>query len=266
MRANIVSEFRKVTATSLWWILALGIAGYMAFIAAALGFGAGTPVDEGGLAVPGADPAAVATSIYGLAPTLGYVFPLVMGALAITTEYRHRTISATFLAEPRRGRVLAAKLIVQCGLGALYGLLGTAAAVGVGALVLNVVDVDPMLGSSEVWTAIGMSVVALAVWGMVGVGFGTLVPNQVASIVLILAFTQFLEPMVRVGLTLVDALAPVAKFLPGAAAEAMVGSSLYSTSAGLDLLERWQGSLVMLAYVVVFAVIGNYLTLRRDVS
>lgn len=268
MRAVLVSEWRKITSTSLWWILGIGIFAYMGFIAAMLGFATSVPAEQGGMGGPeGAaiDPVALATSIYGLAPTLGYVFPLVMGALAVTTEFRHRTITATFLAEPRRERVLGAKFAVQAAVGALYGVLGTAGAVAAGALTLTVVGDPTYLGHSEVWVSIAFSVLALALWGMVGVGFGTLVPNQVASIVSILAFTQLVEPMVRLGLSVVDQISFLAKFLPGAAAEAMVGTSLYSVTGGLDLLTRWQGALVLLGYAVVFALIGSR-TLRRDVT
>lgn len=59
-----------------------------------------------------------------------------VGALLVTTEYRHRTITPTLLAEPNRDRVVAAKLLVGAGLGLVFGLLGTAATTAAGASVL----------------------------------------------------------------------------------------------------------------------------------
>lgn len=269
MSAALVSELRKVLSTQLWWILTLGMAAYMAFLAAVLGF---SLVAEGSGAMTG-DPSAapmearaVAESVYTVAPSLGYVFPLVMGALAMTSEFRHKTITPTLLAEPRRSVVLAAKLIVQAGVGAVLGVVGTMAAVGTGAAVLAAADRPTLLGDAGIWQNLGWSVVALAVWGLIGVGLGTLMPNQVASVVVILAFTQFVEPIARFGLGAVESLADVAKFLPGAAAEALVGSSLYSATGMADLLSRWQGGLVLVAYALVFALVGRFTTLARDVT
>lgn len=266
MRAALVSELRKTLSTQLWWILAVVMAGYMAFLAAVLGLSlaAEVPPEQGGF--PPMDPQDVADSLYTLAPSLGYVFPLIMGALAVTGELRHKTITPTFLAEPRRSVVLGAKLLVQAGVGAALGLLGTAAAVVAGAVVLRVMGEPTMLDVSATWVTFVWCVVALALWGVIGVGLGALIPNQIASVVVILAFTQFVEPILRMGLAASDLTADAAKFLPGAAAEALVGSSFYATTGMAELLGRWEGGVVLLAYAVAFALLGRATTFRRDVT
>lgn len=265
----VVSEWRKVLTTPLWWLLALGTVAYLALVSAGLAFTFTLAPDE--MAASGGEqmeiPAeALATSLYTLGPVVGYVFPLVAGAMAMTGEWRHHTITPTLLAQPSRGKVLTAKLLVNGLFGAFYGLLGTGAAVVAGAGVLALAGEPTGLDQGDVWVTLVWSVVALALWGVIGVAVGTLVPNQLAAVLLILGFTQFLEPLVRLGLAAFDATSRVAVFLPGAAAEALVGSSLYSASGLTDLLTRWQGGLVMLAYVAVLAVAGRLTTMRRDVS
>ena len=47
------------------------------------------------------------------------------------------------------------------------------------------------------------------------VGLGTLVTNQVAALVIVIAFTQFVEPILRVAASLSDITANIGKFLPG---------------------------------------------------
>lgn len=270
MRPALVSELRKVTSTQLWWILAVVMGGYMAFMAAVLAFSLtseqGASGMTGGMSTEQLDPVAVAESVYTVAPALGYVFPLVMGALAMTGEFRHQTLTPTFLAQPRRTTVLAAKLVVQAAVGALFGVLGVVGAVGAGAGVLWLLDEPLVLDQGGIWVSLAWSVVALAIWGVIGVGVGTLLPNQVASVVVILAFTQFVEPILRIGLAAVDGLADVARFLPGAAAEALVGASLYSTTGLAELLPRWAGAAVLVAYAVAFAAVGRVTTLSRDVT
>ena len=68
---------------------------------------------------------------------------------------------------------------------------------------------------------------AAALWAVLGAAFGSVVPNQVAAIVVILAFTQLVEPIARLALGAFDLTDGVAKFLPGAAADALIGASLF---------------------------------------
>jgi ABC-type transport system involved in multi-copper enzyme maturation permease subunit len=110
-------------------------------------------------------------------------------------------------------------------------------------------------------------VLAMALWAVVGVGVGVLVPSQVGSIVGILAFTQFVEPIVRTAAAFVEPLAEVAKFLPGAASDALVGASFYSAFSGdANSLEWWQGGLVLVGYAVLSLGIGAATFWRRDVT
>ena len=119
MRAALLAEHRKLVSTRIWWILALAMAGYLAFIGGVLALSATvTPPGEGAPQLGGID---AALSTYGVINAIGYVFPLVVGTLAVTTEHRHRTIEQTYLAEPRRGVVLVAKLLARDAAGHLVG-------------------------------------------------------------------------------------------------------------------------------------------------
>ncbi|KHL18893.1 ABC-2 family transporter [Mumia flava] len=265
MSTAIRAELRKWTSTRMWWILLLVMAAYMAFLAAVLGFSLTVaPEQQGAVPLTGVE---AATTVYSIGNGLGYVFPLLAGALAMTGEFRYQTITPSLLAEPRRSVFLSAKVVVALLIGLVFGLVGTLSTVAVGAPILAWQGDGAFLGSSDVIVPVLLSVVALAVWAFVGVGVGTLITNQVAAIVVVLAFTQFVEPIVRVGLSAVDSLASAAQFLPGAASEALVGASTYASfgSSG-DVLGRLPGALVFLAYGVVFALVGRFTTLRRDIT
>lgn len=261
LRPTLRSELRKITTTRLWWILLIGLAAYMAFLGAVLAFSLTAATGDSALT-----PREVTGAVYTLGTSLGYGFPLIVGALVVTSEFRHQTVTPTFLHQPVRDTVLVAKLLAAGAVGLLYGVAGTAGAIVAGAPVIALQDVPTRLGEPDTWVSAAFSVVALTLWALIGVGLGTLLRDQVAAIVTVLAFTQFVEPLLRIGLSAVDGLDVVARFLPGAAAEAVAGSSIYSSGNGLDLLPRWAGIVVMLAYVVVFAVVGRRTTLHRDIT
>lgn len=273
MRAALVAEYRKFVTTRMWWVLLVTMGLYMAFLAAVMAFSFAQDPSGGMGSIAGDDAPPVVLSsldialgVYTLAPTLGYVFPLIIGSLSVTGEFRHMTITPTFLAEPRRSVVLGAKLIASLPIGFFYGLAGSLSTVAAGAAVLSLMGEDPMLTDPVVQRTMAYSVLALTIWGLVGVGFGAALKNQVVSIVVVLAFTQLVEPILRVALSMIDAVQGVAKWLPGAAGEAITGSSLYSISGLNDLLPRWQGVLVLMTYGLVLAGIGRFTTFRRDIT
>lgn len=270
MRAALVTEYRKLTTTRLWWVLLVTMAGYMAFLGAVMAFfltaEGGATTGPTGEPAPPLDPVTAARTIYTLAPTLGYVFPVVVGALAVTSEYRYMTITPTFLAEPRRTTVLVAKLLSSLPVGLVFGVVGTLSTVAAGAGVLALRGEPTALGDGEVLRTIGLSVLVLAVWTLVGVGFGSALTHQVAAIVTLLAFTQLVEPTLRLVMGVVEPLAGLAKWLPGAAGEAVTGVSFYSSTGLNDLLPWWQGLLVLLGYGLVLAAVGRVTSLRRDIT
>lgn len=268
----IRSETLKLTTTRLWWVLLVILVGYVGFTAALLAGLFGALGDQLG-SQPGAPVITDATLpplVYSSVTAVGYVFPLILGALAVTGEFRYQTLTPTFLAEPRRTVVFGAKALVLGIIGAIYAIAGLVVTVGLGAPILALTGVDPALGSSDTWALAARAVLAMALWAVVGVGLGTLIPNQVASIVVVLAFTQFVEPILRLGTSIWDWTAEVGRFLPGAASDALVGASVF-TGLGMGTtavapLEWWQGGLVLAGYAALVSAIGLATTWRRDVT
>ncbi|GEP27445.1 ABC transporter permease [Cryobacterium levicorallinum] len=272
---SIAAEFAKIFTTRLWWILALVLFGYIGLLAGGLaalfsGLQSGVispdTVNTGGGALSGFG--SLPPIIYSFASSVGYVFPVLIGALATTGEFRHQTLTPTFLAIPRRGVVLGAKTVTLLLVGAAFGLIALAASVGIGGGVMSAFGVDALLLDSETWLLVARSVLAMALWAAIGVGLGVLVPNQVASIVIVLAFTQFVEPLLRLAASFLEVTAKIGNFLPGAASDALVGASIFTVMnpAGAAPLDWWQGGLVLLGYALVATVIGYAVSWKKDVS
>lgn len=268
--AAVRAETAKITSTRMWWVLALVLFVYVLSMAGGLAaiLGAGADGSLPGMTTTGTMPTTgLAPLIYSFASSIGYVFPVLLGALAVTGEVRHQTLTPTFLATPKRGVVLSAKLLVLLGFGALFGVIGLVASVGGGGAALAAFGVETELGSSDTWAMFARLVLAMALWAAVGIGLGSVVTNQVAVIVIVIAFTQFIEPVLRSVGALADWLADIVRFLPGAASDTLVGTSIFGLVAPTsDRLEWWVGALILAGIAAVLTAIGALTTWRRDVT
>lgn len=270
LNRSVSGEWRKITATKTWWVLALTFLLYAALMAAPFGAIFGSLLDDG-------DPLSVDSPgklIYSTTATLGYVIPLVFGALAATNELRHNTLGVTFSVEPKRGVVLWAKTIALLLVGVVFALAGLAGALGAGASLLALGDVSTGLAEATTWLLLARVVVVIGLWAVIGFGMGLIVKNQAFAIVLAIAFTQFLEPVARMVAQFWDWTATLGKYLPGAAMDSFVGVSILNDMSSTDpsapqtiqSLSQGGGLIVLVIYAVVFCLIGWVLRLRADVS
>lgn len=258
------AEITKITSTRMWWVLALIMVGYVALVA-----GGGGALISAVIAEAPVGSVSVPRLVYSFAASIGYVFPVLFGALAVTAEFRHRTLTPAFLVTPRRSIVLWAKLTVLFVGGALFGVLALVAAVVPGAIALSLGGVGTALDDPETWLMFARILLAMALWAAIGAGLGVLVPSQVAAIVIVLAFTQFIEPILRFATAFADWTAAIGRFLPGAASDALVGTSFFALSQGMtgtDPLPWWGGALVLLAIAAVATTVGWLTSWRRDVN
>ena len=267
------SELTKQFTTAIWWILALVLLIYVGATAAGLAgvFGgvASGAIGADQTSGPAPDSSTLPALIYSLATSVGFVFPLLIGTLLVTGEFRHKTLTPTFLATPRRGVALGGKLTAGIVMGLAYAAVALVAAIAPGAGILAAFGIDTRLTDPDTWALIGRMVLALVLWVLIGIGVGTLIRNQVATVVGVLAFTQFIEPILRTVSSFVDGFDEVGRYLPGAASDALVGASIFSGLAGAgggETLAWWIGGLVLLGYAVVFLLLGWLFSWRRDVS
>ena len=106
---SLGAEFQKVLTTRMWWLLAIVLVAYVALMSGGLGAFLGWAVQNpDAAAATGSDTALppgveLAPLLYSFASSIGYVFPVLLGALAVTTEFRHRTL--TTVSARSRGRV-----------------------------------------------------------------------------------------------------------------------------------------------------------------
>lgn len=249
----LAAELLKLRTTRTPWVL-FGITVLISGLIAA-GF-----AGFGGLDADNEDTPALAlaqaASFFGILTT-------VVGILLVTNEYRHGTVMTTFLAEPRRERVLGAKLVVALLTGAVFGLAAMAISTLVAAPWLAARD-EPSLLTGELLEGSGRVVLAYALSAALGAAVGAILQNQVGAIITVFVWFLIVESIIGVisGLIFADELGdpdPVTPYLPGSALGGIVGGE------GNEFMLRggW-AALLALAYVVGLSLLGALSMTRRD--
>ena len=265
MTALVRAELKKVLSTRLWWGLLIGAVVFSAVQSLANAVVAGMDAGGGMGTMPGLESAEAVRSVYPMAMFTGtYMFALVLGITGMTGEYRHQTITSTFLVSPRRARVVMAKILAHTLMGLLYGVVGMLTVLVVGGATMSIRGYGLGLDADRLWLTSVLAVLAVTIWTVLGIGVGTLIRNQVAAIVAALLFTFLVEPLVTFAVTAIEQvdLDGVVKWLPSNASSALMEPA----DTMLDYLDWWAGGLVLLGYGLVLAALGIVLSVRRDVS
>ncbi|MFC7642507.1 ABC transporter permease subunit [Streptosporangium lutulentum] len=119
-------------------------------------------------------------NVYNMAQQ-AYIFTFVLGVLGMTGEYRHQTITWSFLVTPVRGRVVTAKLVAYGLIGLLVAAGSTLVTFGAGAALLAAGG-HPMT-TPDLPAVLAGTTLSIALYAVFGVALGALIRNQVAAIV-----------------------------------------------------------------------------------
>ena len=245
------AEWTKLFTTRVWIGLLLGSCVLVAGFAVLLTAFAGDAESE----LPAVGTEAYEALAFATAANVVVLF-LILGIIGMTQEYRHRTATPTFLTTPRRGQVVVAKLVAYALAAAPFALLVLAVNYVVVALHAGARGAAPALTGDNLRVLAG-SGLALVIYAVIGVGVGALLRNQVGAIVGSLVYLFVVEPVVRQ----IPATSGAYKWMPGGALEALT-----ATFQGPDLLEAWQGGLLLLGYGLLAALLGTLFAVRRDIT
>lgn len=181
---------------------------------------------------------------------------LLLGMILVTNEFRHGTIARTLLATPRRGRLVAIKLLAGAATGAGLMLITLVVTASTAVVWLGILDVPLVLG--EATDAALRAVVGAVLAGVLGAAIGSAVHSQVGALVGALVWIFVAEPLCWALLGLLD-VGGVAEYLPAAS----LGGIVDSGGGGLP----FAGSVGMaLAWAALATVLAVLRTSRRDIT
>jgi ABC-type transport system involved in multi-copper enzyme maturation permease subunit len=247
MRHEIRSEFRKLRTTRTVW-------GLLGAVAALTGLGAwgvlaGSEAEFAGASLDGLPVFLVATTVVA-------ALAVVAGVRAYTDEVRYGSIVPTLVSTPDRRRVVAAKVLVIGATAAIFGLVSVGVGAGVSLVWFAVHGIEVTVGAAAL-AALGAKMMLIgAAWSAIGVGVGLIVGHQVAALVGSLLYVLVIED-------LIGAFAGgVAKYLPGGAADAVVGLA----PGGMTVLAPATGAMLIAAWVAVSVVAGERRLQGRDIA
>ncbi len=189
---------------------------------------------------------------------LGYFLPVLM-ILLVTSEWSQRTGLATFTLEPRRSRIVAAKLLAGGGVSLVALLVGMVIA-AVGTLVSPVNGGSAVwdLGPGELWSFVFTSLIGV----LVGFAIAMLVRNSAAAIVGYFVYTLIVPTVAGILGALVSGLEGVIPWVEFNTAQTPLITGDYQASG-----HEWAQILVAgTLWLVVPVVIGIARLLRAEVK
>ena len=241
------AELTKLTTTRMLMGFALGLVGLMV-VTGVLPIALSSAAPE----IP-LDQPELQRQLLASGSTAG-TFALLLGIVSMAGEGRHGTLTPTFLATPRRPRVVAAKAVVMTAVGMMFGVVSATLGVGLFIGGLQVVDVPLVVPTDVIVRIVWGTVVYAALSGAFGVGLGAVIPNQITAIVTAIVVLVVADPL------LVQFIPAVGRWLPGGAAQSLVASPT------LRALPQYAGGLLYAAYAALTTVVGAALVARRDVA
>ena len=173
MIALVRSELLKIRTTRSWWAYLIAIA-LLSALGAAGTIGSAVSSERG-----------TADFQLDLVETMAVavLIAIILGITIITAEFRHGTVTPTFLAAPHREQVIGAKAIAAVIVAIGFALLSLLVIVAVALPWFAIIDVDTHLTDGEIVTRAAQQSLAAVLSVLLGIAIGAIVQSQVAALV-----------------------------------------------------------------------------------
>jgi ABC-type transport system involved in multi-copper enzyme maturation permease subunit len=202
----------------------------------------------------------------------GLIALIVVAALFVTAEYRRGLIRTTFVASPRRGRVLAAKALVVGAVAFGAGLAAAAVAVPLGQHILrgNGNYLYPVSTLTELRIIVGTAAM-LAVAAVAALALGTILRRGAGAVTAVIVAIVLPYILATASLLPTSAAQWLLRITPAAAFAVQQNliqypqvTGDYTPANGYYPLAPWAGLAVLCGYTAIALALATYLLRRRD--
>jgi ABC-2 type transport system permease protein len=263
MSGALRAELRRISTTKLWWITLICIfvlsAGYAALPAAVA-----LLQSKGAASTPFTDPGII-RSIYNGGNVLSRILAMVVGIVAIGSEYRYGTLAWSYLATPRRIRMLLGKAGALLIFGLIYGITSVAAGMLVAIPFVRANNGSFLLDQPTTWRSIILGVCSIALWTLIGMGLGILIKNVLIAVVVGVLLGFLVEPIVSVVFFL-KRWDQLLNMMPSGATNAMLEITSPVLFAAQHPTPWWLAGMILAAWCLLPALAGLLSAVRRDVA
>jgi ABC-2 type transport system permease protein len=255
LRSELTKTF---SVRSTYWLLALVVLAALAWSIVDCAATAANWAHMPAQAQAGQDP--TQDSLLGLV-LFGELFIVVLGALAITSEYSTHSIRMSLTVMPRRGVVLAAKGLVVAIVAAAVAIATSFIAFFAGQALLANTHAGATLSEPGVLQAVAASAVVVVLAGLFTYGIGTALRSTAGTITLVYGLL-FLLPKLAMALP-VTWQDDVIRWIPGGQFNGVIASSVGAQGSPY-MFGPWGEVAVFAGYTVAALALGAWAIHRRD--
>ena len=198
-------------------------------------------------------------SLFDIASGLVPYILVVFGILGMTNEYRHGTITYTYLVTPRRGRVMVVKLVVYALIGAATMALALALVALTGVIGLEVRGVSSGSLFDVGLADLPRQLVVAGLMTAFGVALGALLHLQVATVAGVLIWALAIESIIAL------VRPKIGVWLPFTVFNQVTGGRVGGVESSIGL-ERPEAFLVSVVYIGIVSVAAVLISMSRDVT
>jgi ABC-2 type transport system permease protein len=258
------AELRRIATTKLWWVVLICIFVLSAVYATLPAVMALLQNRAGVASAPFADPGII-RSIYNGGNVLSRILAMVVGIVAVGSEYRYGTLASSYLAIPRRVPMLLGKAEALLIFGVIYGITSVAAGMLVSVPFVLANGGSFLLDQSETWRSIILGLSSIALWTLIGMGLGILIKNMAVALVVGVILGFLVEPIVSVVFFL-KKWDQLLNLMPSGATNAMLEITSPVMFAGHHPAPWWLAALVLATWCLLPALAGILSAARREVA